>query len=375
MRILHLPIAAGRQAWGLSRAERRLGHSSDVVVFEQMVFKLPADRILFDAHDGVFKRELKRWSFFLSSLSRYDVFHFHFGQKFFVLNPRPWKKGDRPKETVLRLVYWFYSLFVGRLDLIILKLLGKKMVMTFHGDDIRQGDRSKALYEFSIAAEVDETYYDDYSDERKRRMAQIYSKYCRQFFVVSPDLLDMAPQGTRLCRYTGVDPLDWQPIALSQSTPLIVHAPTHRRAKGTRFVVAAMENLKQKGYAFDFVLIENMSNQEARATYERADILIDQLLAGWYGVLATELLALGKTVISYIRPEDLKKMPKEFIQDFPVQSATPKDIESVVEEFLKNPSMIKKAGSKSRSFAESWHNPDQIASEIIAIYQSKNSSF
>ena len=66
---------------------------------------------------------------------------------------------------------------------------------------------------------------------------------------------------------------------------------------------------------------KKLSNKEARKRYETADILIDQLLAGWYGGLAVELMALGKPVICYIREDDLKYIPKEMRDELPIINA------------------------------------------------------
>ncbi len=371
MRILHLPVVAGRQAWGLSRAERRAGHQSDFIAFEQTFGKLPADRILFDAADGVLVQEYKRWALFLSSVFRYDVFHFHFGQKFFVLFPRAFKTGDSPAQRLMRLAYWTYALIVGRLDVFVLRLLRKKIFMTYHGDDIRQGDRSLQLYQFSIAQEVGSDYYESYTDERKRRMGRYYGQVCKQTYVVSPDLLSMAPEGAKLVHYTGVHPNEWPVITTRPQNRLVIaHAPTHRLAKGTRFIEAAVTSLKSRGFEFDFITIEKMANDEARKIYETADVVIDQLLAGWYGVFAVELMAMGKPVIVYARDEELAREPIEFQKEFPLIRASPATIEAVLEDVIRNPARLREIGQRSRAFVERWYQPDEIAARVIEDYRS-----
>ncbi len=369
MRIIHLPVAAGRQAWGLSQVEKAAGHQSKVVVFEQTPYRLNADTILFDSQDGVLSQEFKRWRLFLSAIFKYDVFHFHFGQKFFTLFPRAFKAGDTPPRAALRLAYWAYSLVVGRFDVWLLKLLGKKIFMTYHGDDMRQGDRSRELYEFSIAQEVGSDYYDDYSDARKRKMGKYYQRVCDQVYVVSPDLLAMAPEGAKIVHYTGVNCDEWPAVSRTENRKLVIaHAPTHRLVKGTRFIDNAIESLRKRGFEFEYVVIEKKSNAEARIIYESADLVIDQLLAGWYGVFAVELMAMGKPVIAYIRDEDLKKEPVEFQLDLPVLRATPKSIERVLEEILKNPSELKKIGEDSRAFVKKWYDPVKIADDVMKDY-------
>ena len=81
-----------------------------------------------------------------------------------------------------------------------------------------------------------------------------------------------------------VDPRHWQPIYSTYSEDklfTIVHAPSDRLVKGTRYVLEAVNQLQAEGIPVELSLIENMSHSEARRAYERADLLIDQLLAGW----------------------------------------------------------------------------------------------
>ena len=67
----------------------------------------------------------------------------------------------------------------------------------------------------------------------------------------------------------------------------------------------AADRLQREGVPFDLELIENLPNAEATRRYRDADLVVDQLLAGWYGGFAVEAMALGKPVIAYLRESDL----------------------------------------------------------------------
>ena len=86
---------------------------------------------------------------------------------------------------------------------------------------------------------------------------------------------------------------------------IFAHAPSHRGAKGTAFVLAAAEQLRTEGYRFELELIEGLARDKAIERYAACDVVIDQLLAGWYGGLGVEAMALGKPVVAYIREGDL----------------------------------------------------------------------
>ena len=79
----------------------------------------------------------------------------------------------------------------------------------------------------------------------------------------------------------------------------IVHSANHRGAKGTDFLVAAVEQLRAEGHDLELDLIERVPNSEAVARVAAADMYVDQLLFG-YAMAALEAMALGKVVISGI---------------------------------------------------------------------------
>ena len=90
----------------------------------------------------------------------------------------------------------------------------------------------------------------------------------------------------------------------------IVHAPSSRAGKGSRFIISAVEKLSNK-YNIEFILVEGMTQEDAFEQYKKADIIIDQIIVGTYGVFAIEAMALGKPVITYITDEMKEKLPEE----------------------------------------------------------------
>src|SRR5437764_15466880 len=96
----------------------------------------------------------------------------------------------------------------------------------------------------------------------------------------------------------------------------------------------AVARLQAEGIPFEFRLVENLPYAEVRKLYEQADLLIDQLLAGWYGGVALELMALGKPVISYLRAEDLGYIPPAMHAQLPIINATPTTFYEVLKEYL-----------------------------------------
>ncbi|MTI38252.1 glycosyltransferase [Fulvivirga lutimaris] len=79
-------------------------------------------------------------------------------------------------------------------------------------------------------------------------------------------------------------------VKLPNKIPLIIHAPSDRIFKGTKYVLEAIEMLKSSGATFHFELIENKPNDYVLERLNEADILIDQP-GSWVARLAIEAMA------------------------------------------------------------------------------------
>ena len=190
---------------------------------------------------------------------------------------------------------------------------------------------------------------------------------CYKTYALNPDLLYVLPPSSEFLPYSHISLEDWSPCYTQmESRPLrIGHSPSHRGVKGTELVLGALDALEREGAEFELVLVEGLSNAEAKELYKTVDVLVDQLFAGWYGGLAVEAMALGKPVVVYIREEDLKFIPSEMAADLPFIQATPDSIESVLREVLGMPrAQLLELAKRSRAYVERWHNPITIAERI-----------
>jgi glycosyltransferase involved in cell wall biosynthesis len=117
---------------------------------------------------------------------------------------------------------------------------------------------------------------------------------------------------------------------------------------------------------FEFILIEKLDHKAAREVYESLDLFVDQLLAGWYGGVAVELMALGVPVIAYIREDDLRFINPKMKSAIPIINADPNSIEEILEDLIKKPiSFLTNLGLRSRKYVEEWHNPESISEKIL----------
>ncbi|MGE0653642.1 MAG: glycosyltransferase family 1 protein, partial [Alphaproteobacteria bacterium] len=343
----------------------------NVALFET-VPGFPADENLARAGDllGIV---IARYRLFWRAVRWADVVHYAFGRS--ILGPNIYPSLDRlPLSRPWAWPRRLYSRLTWFADLPLLNRMGKTLVVTWQGDDARQGDRSRELFDISIAGEIrDDSYYNSTSDAWKRRIIARFTRYAARQYALNPDLLHMLPAGTRFLPYASIDPfaLTSRPPDPAGIAPLrFAHAPSHRRAKGTRYILEAVDRLRAEGLEFSFALIEGEHRADALKRLSEADVVLDQLLAGWYGGLGLEAMSLGKVLLAYIRPGDLKFVPAEFARDLPVVSVTPTTVAEVMRSLIAMPrSELHAAGQRSRMFAERYHAPHVIAEATVADYR------
>jgi glycosyltransferase involved in cell wall biosynthesis len=368
LRVLHCPSVVGGNPTGLAAAERELGLDSTTIVFKRSPYAYSVDEVIWGDDDRARTKEMKRWRFFGRALRDFDVIHFNFGS---TIAPQRTARDQPGTGTRLRdHVFLAYSAAFEQLDLPLLARSGKAIFVTFQGDDARQGDISAALGS-SAPVEAAPGHYTPGSDVDKRRRIARFDRYAAGIYALNPDLLHFLPARARFVPYAHVDARAWEPPERSGSLrPLVLHAPTNREIKGTRFVLDAVSRLQAEGVDFEFQLVEGLPHAEAKALYRHADLVVDQLLIGWYGGLAVELMALARPVVAYLREDDLGVLPPEMRAEIPIVSARPQTIYSVLKELLTSRrGELAELGRRGRAYVERWHDPLGIAKRIVADYE------
>jgi hypothetical protein len=370
LRVLHCLYDVAGNAGALAKAERSLGLESTAVTLVPSAYGFATDEALCRAGEGYVRQEAARWGLVARAVRHADVVHFNFGRS---IMP-PWKgRGSahsmRGPAAMRVLTEGYLQLFWLR-DLPLFKALGKAMFVTFQGDDARQGDYCLRHFDISAVPYVEPGYYTTASDEAKRRAIRRFDHYVDGIFALNPDLMRVLPERARFQPYASVDPAEWTSSPRNRpEVPLLVHAPTHRGVKGTQFVIDAVSRLRDEGLRFDFQLVEGLTHAEAVRLYEKADLLVDQLLVGWYGALAVEFMAMGKPVVSYLRNDDLGFLPEGMRRELPVMSASPVEIADVLRSALTEPPQRwRERGADGRRFAEAWHDPRRIAADLKRAY-------
>ena len=144
----------------------------------------------------------------------------------------------------------------------------------------------------------------------------------------------------------------------------IFHAPNHKIIKGTRFIEKAVTDLTREGLSIQLKVVQNKSNYEILKEINESDLVVDQLIIGWYAMFALEALSMGKPVICYLRQDLIKLYQFEGIieseEDLPFINADIFSIKSTIRDFYFNRQKIDRIANKSIEFVEKYHSTAAI---------------
>jgi hypothetical protein len=164
--------------------------------------------------------------------------------------------------------------------------------------------------------------------------------------------------------YASFDPWSVTPIPPRTEGQLtILHAPSHRTSKGTAEVLAAVDEVRARGYDVRLDLVEGVPRDEALARCAAADIAIDQVKIGWYGGFAVEAMSLGKPVLCYIQDDTPGDNPFGDALGLVRTSAATLTDDLIV--LIEDRERRLTAGAAGRTFVERHHDPRVVAREVL----------
>jgi hypothetical protein len=306
----------------------------------------PADRHAFDHVWEPFRsirglRQLAPYLALLWAVPRFDIYCFYFD-------------GGLLAETP----FW-------RAELPLLRLAGKKVVVWPYGGDARLPSATRARGGWHAYSDVPRGSEDrDEADVRAH-----LDTFGRSAHVIlgCADLVEDLPRVDGVLPY----PFDvdaWLPVdAESDDVVRVVHAPNHPHYKGTRYLETAVAALRNDGLPVELVLVQGLSNAEARREYERAHVIADQFLIGAYALFAIEGMALGKPVLCYLNPRFARHHPEW--ADSPVVSASPDTLEAELRALVVDPERRRALGVRGPEYVRAIHSREAVGARLDAIYR------
>jgi len=298
----------GSIGWTNVEFLRKKGVDARLVLFQPRRLRPYEVDIVLDVPDSFWRRQLVQLQALAKLLPTTDVFHFYFG----------------------------LTLVPKSIQFPLLKAFRKKSVFHYLGSDIRGKTPDELAY-------------------GKRADGEIVGSYDAIRWVPEAHVV---PNGLDLSKYEPVPPPQNDRI-------LIVHAPTSRQKKGTNWIVEACEQLP-----VELDVVENTRHDLAVERYKRADIVIDQLNAGWYGVFALECMALGKPVLTFLHDEAVRRTEAAFATKLPLVPTTKETLAETLRPLVESADERRRIGEASRAYVEHVHDANKVADRLIEIYRS-----
>lgn len=255
---------------------------------------------------------------FLRGVIRYDIFHFISGETLLTWKLRHW-------------------------ELMIYKMLGKRVVMHFVGADIRSLEyvswKEKNIFEYLKGSDNGSK-----SEPWQKKLIKDAEQFADYTLVSTPDLLELIPSAHYFPVLLDVEKFrsELDEIKTPEKKPdeiVILHCPTNvtQNLKGTVHIDPVLEKIAaQSKYSIKLLrpykdkegkkYTHTISRYELFNLFKQADIVIDQMIIGWYGLLSVEALAAGKEVICFID----EKLKHHLFPGCPIHLADVTELEKVL---------------------------------------------
>jgi len=243
---------------------------------------------------------MRHLSLFWKAARQYDILHGYFNGGMFGTSPLAGRE------------YWLWKLAGGKL-----------IVMPYGSDAFVYSELPDKIWANTIA----ETY--PHTPREDKAIKARLVKFCK----LSDAVVGCLVHHINLPKVT-VNPLLWYPAEDLGEAPLptlsgkikIKHAPNHRLIKGTNILIAAVETLQKEGVDIDLEIIENRPRISVIEALKSADIVVDQIHAG-YALHALEGMSLGKIVVTGIDLSDPVYSPhKDILETSPLVLTSAKSL-------------------------------------------------
>jgi len=274
----------------------------------------------------------------------------------------------RAAERAIRahdLIHFYFgeSFLPYQLDAPWLRRLGKQVVIEFNGSDIRMPSVEAKRNPYYVRIEME-------NDAHATRLMRRWSEVTEGHVIICDHTMDifLAPHFEHIHtvgQRVNVRRLIPAPPDPQARRMRVVHAPTHRPAKGTEFVRRATAELAAEGAPIDYVEVYGLSHAQALEVYRGADLIVDQLCGGGHGGFAAEAMALAKPVVCYLLPENEAVYPA----GLPIINANPATLKDVLADWVDRPRERYERGLASRAYAERVHDHRVVARRLLEVYK------
>lgn len=167
-----------------------------------------------------------------------------------------------------------------------------------------------------------------------------------------------------------VDPDAWKvdTLPLLTERPVVVHAPSHAGVKGSEVADEVLGRLHGQGL-IKYRRLTGVAHAEIRDVYRNADIVVDSLRMGGYGVGACEAMAAGRLVLSYVNDFSRATVEAQLGQPVPIWPADAVSLESQLLAVLADREKARDLAARGPGFVRRGHDGRASAAVLAPFLQ------
>lgn len=245
---------------------------------------------------------------------------------------------------------------------------GVKVAIVAHGSDVRDVRAHVAREPLSPYARRELVPEAGVLDAAAARTRQMLSRIDVPLFGSTPSVQFDLPSARWLP--VVIDPDLWQvdTVPLLTERPLVVHAPSHAGVKGSEAADEVLGRLDAERL-IKYRRLTGVAHAEIRDVYRNADIVVDSLRMGGYGVGACEAMAAGRLVLSYVNDFSRATVEAQLGQPVPIWPADAVSLESQLLAVLADRERARDLAAQGPGFVRHGHDGRASAAVLAPFLQ------
>ncbi|MFF1819237.1 glycosyltransferase [Kribbella sp. NPDC058245] len=331
------PLNSAGQAylWSTAVNHNLMGVTAESLSISSAAFRFPVHRT---ATEEQYRSDL-RWQLELTAHVLHDVTHviFEAGRTMFgAVSGQMWTS-----------------------EVPMLEEAGIRHAVLFHGSEIRDPALHRARHRHSPFKDPNDdlTQRLQAANDMVRRNLQSYQG---PVFVSTPDLLEFVDNGIWLPLAIDVEGFASNRPVLDRKIPVVLHAPTSGPLKGSSSIDPVLADLDAQGL-IQYQRVQKVAHAELAEMVRNADIVVEQLLLGLYGVTACEAMAAGRVTVGYVPDRIRELLPT----DLPIVEATPDDLAEVIERLVHERDEARKIADAGPRYVRDLHDGRRSAEALL----------
>lgn len=246
-------------------------------------------------------------------------------------------------------------------DVPMLREAGIVVGLIFHGSEIRDPGWHAQHYPWSPFSDPSDPLTKRLQEQLAELKPRVEAFEGPKFFS-TPDLLDDIPDGVWLPVTIDLSVWTVGKVPLERQRPVVVHAPSRAALKGTHYIDAVLQQLGAEDLV-DYRRIEGVPNSQLPEAVSGADIVIDHIGIGNYGVFTCEAMATGRVTLSHIHERVRERVPIPI----PVIEVRPDTLDEVLRRVITDRDWALESTVAGPEFVRVLHDGERAAEVLSTV--------